>query len=204
MSVTRKWFGPSSKEIWQQLSTELNAQYVPGSFWKGERVQAEHGEWTIVLDKYVVSTGKVTVVYTRFRAPYVNPDGFRFTVYRRNLFADIAKRFGMQDVQVGYKDFDEAFIIKGTHEAKLRRLFQNARIRELLSAQRDVHFSVRDDEGWLSKPKFPENTDQLYFTVHGVVKDMDRLKQVFDLFAETLDELCRIGSAYEKDPGVVL
>jgi hypothetical protein len=203
MRALRKLFGSSRNEIWQQLSGELNAQYVPGSFWKGDRVQAEHGEWTIVLDKYVVSTGKVTVVYTRFRAPYVNPDGFRFTVYRRNLFADIAKRFGMQDVEIGNRDFDEAFIIKGTNEAKLRRLFQNAKIRDLVNAQRDVHFSVRDDEGWLGT-RFPENTDQLYFTVHGVIKDVDRLKQLFDLFAETLDELCRIGSAYEKDPGVRL
>jgi len=196
-------FGPSSDEIWRKLSTELHAEYVAGTFWKGNRVQAEHGGWTIVLDKYVVSTGKVTTVYTRFRAPYVNPDGFRFTVYRRNLFADIAKRFGMQDVEIGNRDFDEAFIIKGTNEAKLRRLFQHARIRDLVNAQRDVHFSVRDDEGWLGT-KFPENTDQLYFTVHGVIKDVDRLKQLFDLFAETLDELCRIGSAYDKDPGVRL
>jgi len=33
---------------------------------------------------------------------------------------------------------------------------------------------------------------------------VDRLKQLFDLFAETLDELCRLGSAYEKNPGVTL
>ena len=26
----------------------------------------------------------------------------------------------------------------------------------------------------------------------------------FNLFAETLDELCRMGSAYEKNPGVTL
>ena len=51
---------------------------------------------------------------------------------------------------------------------------------------------------------FPLDVDELYFQVGGVIKDVDRLKQLFDLFAETLDELCRMGSAYEKNPGVML
>jgi len=34
--------------------------------------------------------------------------------------------------------------------------------------------------------------------VAGVIKDVERLKQLFELFAETLDHLCRIGSAYER------
>lgn len=201
MPRLRKWFGPSSKDIWRQLSTEMHARYVDGSFWKGERVEATHGQWTIVLDKYVVSTGKVTVIYTRFRAPYVNPDGFRFTVYRRRLFSNVAKRFGMQDVEVGYRDFDDAFIIKGTDEAKLRRLFRSARVRELLTAQNRVHFSVKDDDGCF-RSKFPDDTDQLYFLVVGVIKDREVLKGLFDLMTVTLDELCRMGSAYDRKPAV--
>jgi hypothetical protein len=42
----------------------------------------------------------------------------------------------------------------------------------------------------------------LQFQVTGVIKDVERLRQLFDLFAETLDQLCRIGSAYETQAGV--
>jgi len=73
-----------------------------------------HDEWTITLDTYAVSTGKTVMFFTRLRAPYVNPDRFRFTIYRRGLFSDIAKWLGMQDVVVGHEDFDRDFIIKGT------------------------------------------------------------------------------------------
>ncbi len=38
----------------------------------------------------------------------------------------------------------------------------------------------------------------------GVIKDTERLKQLFDLFAEVLNHLCQIGSAYEDDPGMEL
>jgi hypothetical protein len=46
--------------------------------------------------------------------------------------------------------------------------------------------------------------DELHFQVLGVIKDIPRLRALFDLFAEVLDRLCLIGSAYEGDPGVTL
>jgi hypothetical protein len=203
MRVLRGMFGPSQSEIWRQLSTEAGAQFVDGGFLKSDKVQATHREWIVTLDKYVVSTGKVTVVYTRIRAPYVNPDAFRFRVYRHGLFSNLGKMLGMQDVEVGYPDFDQDFIIKGNDESRLRRLFANPKIRDLISAQKDIDFSVKDDEGWFG-PKFPEGVDELAFLVVGVIKDIERLKHLYELFAETLDELCRIGSAYQSDPGVRL
>ena len=201
MGVVRRMFGPSQKEIWRQLSEDIHATYVDGGFWKGDKVQASHGQWTVTLDKYVVSTGKVTVVYTRMRAPYVNPDGFRFRVYRRGIFSNLGKFLGMQDVEIGHPEFDRDFIIKGSDEGKLRQLFANPKIRTLIEGQRDIDFSVKDDEGWFGST-FPDGVDELAFLVVGIIKDVDRLKHLYELFAETLDELCRIGSAYESDPGV--
>jgi len=61
----------------------------------------------------------------------------------------------------------------------------------ILEKQPQIHFTVKDNEG-LFGASFPADTDELCFTVTGVIKDVDRLKQLFDLFAETLDQLCRI------------
>jgi hypothetical protein len=49
-----------------------------------------------------------------------------------------------------------------------------------------------------------ENVDELHFQVVGVLKDAERLKSLFDLFAAVLEQLCKIGSAYKQDPGVAL
>ena len=51
---------------------------------------------------------------------------------------------------------------------------------------------------------YSAGVDELYFAVPGVIKDPDRLKGLYELFAETLDRLCAIGSAYERDPHVTL
>jgi len=199
----RSLFGPSTEEIWRQLCAEIGAQYVEGGFWKGNKVRATHGPWTITLDTYTVSDGKTSVAYTRMRAPFVDPEGFRFTVYRRGVFSDIGKWLGMQDIEIGDEAFDEDFILKSNEETKLRELLGSTKIRELISQQPDIYFSIKDDEGAFVS-NFPGGVDELYFQVVGVIKDVERLKLLYELFSETLDELCRIGSANESAPGVSL
>ncbi|QHV93673.1 DUF3137 domain-containing protein [Spirosoma endbachense] len=203
MSLLRKLFGPYKDEAWGQLADEINADFIDGGFWKGSKVQATVKEWTITLDTYTVSNGKTSITFTRMRAPYVNRDGFRFTIYRKGFFSELGKKLGMQDVEVGFPDFDDQFIIQGNDEDKLQLLFKNTRIRQLIDAQAGISLEVKDDDGWLSTT-FPEGVDQLSFKVVGVIKDIERLKQLYELFAETLNHLCLIGSAYEDDPNVVL
>ena len=203
MSILRQIFGPSQEEVWRQLCSEIGAEFVEGGFWRGTKVQARVKEWTVTLDTYTVSTGKSHVTYTRMRAPYVNKGGFRFTIYRKGLFSELGKRLGMQDIEVGDPEFDRDFIIKGNDESKVLALFGNPRIRQLIQAQPSISLEVKDDEGWFSA-SFPEGVDELYFQVVGVVKDVERLKSLYELFAETLDHLSHIGSAYENDPHLAL
>jgi hypothetical protein len=60
---------------------------------------------------------------------------------------------------------------------------------------------VKDDEGWFGT-KFPDGVDELHFAVAGVIKDIDRLKGLYDLFAETLDELCPPGRGERRAGGL--
>jgi hypothetical protein len=200
----RELFGPSRDDIWKQLSTAMGAEFVEGGFLKSGKVEARHGGWTITLDTYTVSTGHSHVTYTRMRAPFVSRDGFRFKIYRKGLFSDLGKRLGMQDIDVGHSThFDDSFIVQGNEESKVRSLFADAEIRALIEAQPEIHLELKDDEGFFRKI-FPEGVDELVFHVRGVIKDIDRLRKLFDLFAAVLDELCRIGSATPDDPGVRL
>ena len=196
------WFGPSKDEVWRQLSHEIGAEFVEGGFWKGSKVQAHVGPWTVTLDLGTSDEDGESQA-TRLRAPYINPEGFRFTLYRKRGFIDLGKLFGMQDIEVGDPDFDEAFIIKGTDESKVRELFSNFKIRQMIQAQPKIRLRVKHSEGWFG-PKFPDDVDELHFQVVGVIKDLERLKVLFNLFAAILDELCRIGSAYKSEPGVTL
>jgi hypothetical protein len=203
MGVLREVFGPSKKEIWNELSNQINAEFQEkGIFGKG-RVVAHAKEWTITLDTYTVTNGKYSTTYTRMRAPYVNKDGFWFKIYRAGFFSDVGALLGMKDIEVGFPEFDRDFVIKGNQEDKVKALFTNTNIRKLIELQPKFHLEVKNDEGYFGA-EFPEGVDELYFRVTGVMRDIGLLKSLFDLFGEILDYLCVIGSAYEDNPRVIL
>ncbi|HSK65759.1 MAG TPA: hypothetical protein VK888_02445, partial [Anaerolineales bacterium] len=126
MELVREIFGPSRQEIWSQLSREIGADYQEEGFFKAGKVVLSHREWQISLDTYTVHSGKTTIVYTRMRAPYVNRDGFRFNIYRKNAFSWIGKLFGVRDIEIGVSFFDDEFIVQGEAEHMVRTLLTNS------------------------------------------------------------------------------
>jgi hypothetical protein len=203
MSLLRSLFGASTEEVWRELAVQVGGDLVDGGFWKSDKVIARVKEWTLTLDLYTVSTGKSHVTYTRLRAPYVNSDGFRFTIYRKSIFSGLGKMLGMQDLEMGDPSFDEAFILQGNNPEKVRALFSHEPLRQLISAQPRFSMTVRDDEGWFAT-QFPEGVDELCFQVPEIVRDVQRLRDLFTIFGLTLHLLCHLGSAYEDDPRLQL
>ncbi len=204
MGAMREIFGPSKKEIWKQLSLQLeNSEYIEGGFLKSDKIVARIKNWIVTLDTYTVSTGQTTIIYTRIRAPYVNKDGIRFKIYKSGIFSGMGAALGMQDIEVGNPEFDEAFVIKGNNEEKIKELFKSLQLQKLMLMQSRFHLEVKDDEGWFGTT-FPEGVDELYFSIPVVLKDINQLKGLFEIFSEVLNQLCILGSAYDSHPGVEL
>ena len=195
MSALKSLFGPSREEIWRQLAREVDGKFLDGNIFKPSAVQARTNDWIITLD--AMSDPNSGATYTRLRAPYFNPERFRFQIYRAGFFTELWKGLGMQDIEVGHARFDRDFVIKGNAPGRVRRLFDNERIRRLIDALPRIHLSVKGHEGVLSK--FPAGVDELHFQATGTIKDLERLRLLFDLFAEVLQEVCHEGKAYEDD-----
>ena len=194
-------FGPRRREVWRKLSEQLGGEM--DSSWRGDKVHVDHDGWTVTLDTYVVMANNTPLYFTRMRAPFVNPSGFRFSVKRRSLMSDVAGWLGAQDVEVGEPEFDHQFVVKSNNDARVRELLRDTTLRRQLEGQASLSLTVKDDEGWFGAT-FPEGVDELYFSVSGVITDIDRLKDLFELFASTLDRLVVIGSANASPPGVTL
>ncbi len=192
-------FGPSKKEVWAQMAQEVNGEFIDEGFWRGCRVEVKHKNWVMYLDTYTVNTGKSSVTYTRVRAPFVNRDGLLFKIYYRGIFSDIGKFFGMQDIEIGIEEFDKIFIIQGNNEDRIARLFSNFKIRELLCGLPKVMLEVVNKERGFGT-KLPENESALSYIVVGVIKDVEQLKSIVELFKSLLDELELLGSAGSGKP----
>jgi hypothetical protein len=203
MSKLRSWFRDSRPEIWRKLAQELGATYQARSWTKSDRIEVAHGEWTLTLDVYTVHANHAHIPYTRLRAPFANTERFRLRVYRASIFTPIAKWLGVQDIEIGASEFDADWVVKSNDERRAKAFLANSALRARIAAQRKLSLSVEDDEGWFGK-RFPESVDELRLVIGGHEKDPARLKELFDLFADCLDQLCAIGAAYEKRPDLKL
>jgi hypothetical protein len=198
-----RFFGVSRFRVWEALANEINARHVKGGWWTTDRVVADFTPWQVTLDTYTVQHGKSSTTYTRLRAPYMNRDGFRFRIYRPSIFTGLGKLFGMQDIEIGDPQFDHDFVLQSSNPPRLREFLDDPQLRALIVGQPRVMFQVKDDDGVFRK-RFPQGVDELYFQSVGIIRDIDRLKGLFDLFAASLHRLCEIGSAYEQHPGISL
>jgi len=204
MSFFSGIFGQGREEVWKELCQRIGADFVDGGFWRGDKVQAHVKNWTLTLDTYTVSTGKSHQVFTRLRAPFCGRGEFRFKIYRKGLLSGIGKALGMMDIESGHSvKFDEDFIIQSNDESRVRAVLADAEVRRLFDAQPTLHVELKDDDGVLFH-RFPEGVDELVFQVHGVIKDVERLKLLFDLFTALLVRLVELGVASESAPEVTL
>ncbi len=195
---------PEAPKAWKRLCGEIGAEFVredPHSGGRGRhkyKVAAQVKIWIITLDLFmggIETKNRTGVTFsswisTRITAPFVNKDGFWFTIYRRRA---LRKLFYKKDIETGYPEFDRNFIIKSNRVHKVRALLANQRIRELIQTQPyiDLKSSGRRD-------------DVLHFQEANVIDDFQRLKSLFELFTETLNQLVEIGSASEEAPNVEL
>jgi len=201
MSTKHTPFGNKKDEIWQQLCENPKFSFKKGETEQTDRIIAKADNWKVVLDTHNIRTKYDTHDFTRIRAPYVNKDGFRFSIYRGSIFDEIAKLFGKQDIKLGYEELDRQFIIQANDEEKMKELFADPVLADELLLKETVFFEVREDEGFHHE-EFPEGVDELYLLADGIITNPDVLRSLYDLFSRTLQRLCHLGSAYENDPSI--
>ncbi|MCI5057943.1 MAG: hypothetical protein MRY83_17650 [Flavobacteriales bacterium] len=203
MSILRALFGPSKDEIWGQIANDIGGEFIDRGFWKVDLLRYKHKEWELILDTYTTGSGKNRRTYTRMRAPFINKDGFEFTIYKETIFSGIGRFLGMQDIIIGDDFFDKEFVIKSNSEDRIKVFLNDQRLKELFIQQPQVHLEIKDSEGVFG-PEYPPNVDLLYFSCSGLIKDKKTLLQLFLLFTKTLERLVQIDSAYDNDPNFKL
>src|SRR5437764_13920012 len=98
MGLLRSLFGPSKNEIWSQLAAQVQGRFVAGGLLRTSKVRVDFGQWTLTLDTYSDSDEDSSTTYTRMRAPFVNADQFRFTIYPEGAFSWLGRALGGQDI----------------------------------------------------------------------------------------------------------
>lgn len=196
-------FGTSQKDIWREFATEIEASFIEGGVFKANKIESKFENWTITIDTYTQSSGNTASTYTRLRAPYKEIQKLDFKIYKSGIFSGLGKALGMQDVRIGDHEFDENFIVKASDDEKLRQLLQLDKLRGLINLENKIRIETKRKKSPFSS-KLAEDVNQLYFIGNGVIKDKERLANIYFLAVFILKQLASIGVASEESPKVEL
>ena len=202
MSAWKALFGPSFRECWRDFSDAAGGAYEETGFWGEPRVTFRHGPFTITLKRHVVSTGKSSITYTRFRAAYCKVGDLQFRLYRAGLLSPIATYLGAQNLNIGNPSFDQAFVLKGNDLGLLARLFEDDQLRRKIATQASPRIELCPNDGWFCEA-MPQGEAELRYVEQGLIKDTEHLQSILDLMKHLLDRLCEIGVAKAVAPSTV-
>jgi hypothetical protein len=188
-------------EGWQAFADQFGGELVLRTKRsEHDRMGLRHRNWTLVLDTVIRSLGKTAATFTRLRAHYYNADSFQFKVLPAHALSFIDKKFGMQDVEVGYRAFDKRFIIQGNSDQKLQSLFASEQLRHhMLEVPQKYKLETRTDHDWFLRD-FRDGESELAFEMMWTPTEPELLAHIYQMMTTTLDQLQTLGSAHEDAP----
>ncbi len=175
--------GLNEDAIWHQV----NADFLINPDPLGYHVVLQQESRRVLLDMDIDLGGgfESGSAFTTFSSYLFGRDAFRFAIHREGFLDEIGKFFGMQDVALGFGDFDKRFVVKTNDEAKTIELFSDAELRYTLTSLPDLSFGIVQ--------YLLESTDDkapfLELRIEDGITDPDILRKAYHSFFSILEKL---------------
>jgi len=182
MAETKQIVGETPEDIWRQVAADLS----------GEAIYDYSA--LLVLGKRKVELGididpgggfESGYAYTFFAAPVSPANDFRFALHHKDWRDAAGKFFGMEDVVIGYPEFDDAMIIKTGDPDRTRRIFADIDVRKTLQALRSFNLHLAHHH--VAGKKGKETTLEL--NIEEEITDPEVLKDLYGAFCKVLDQI---------------
>lgn len=175
--------GSSQDEIWQQIEKQFVADPEPLEY----TAVIEQGGHQVVLDIDIDLGGGFESGYetTSFTAPLHTSNAFRFAIHEEHFTDEIGKFFGMQDVVLGYDQFDEKLIIKTNDPQKLKEVFADESVRTVIQELENFTFGITTHHSSDNAIKEPF----LELSIELGITDVKKLKEIYRAYYTVLTAL---------------
>ena len=107
--------------------------------------------------------------------------GFEFVIHPEDFLNRIGKLFGMEDVVLGYPEFDKNAIVKTNNPEKLKALFSDADDRQVFQSLSGYSFKLDNHED--------SEDHYLDLSIQRAIKDLNELERLLRIFFNVLGSL---------------
>jgi hypothetical protein len=176
MQKERVVYGQTEEEVWDALKKDLQSDDSLLDY----HALIEQGDRDITLDIDIDPGGGFDNgdAYTAFRSSILKSD-FRLAVHHENFVDEIGKFLGMQDVVIGYPEFDKKLVIKTNDGPKARIVFAEPQVREVLQSLEN--FSLETE-----RHEVDEKDNSLLLNIEEGITDPEQLKLLYHAFITLL------------------
>jgi hypothetical protein len=171
--TTKKHIQGSPVEIWRQI----NDDFATSGRISDYNVVLDYDGTVTELDIDSSPGGSEEGGYdtTVLSSNIKTSNGFRFEIHPQDFLNKLGKMLGMQDVTIGYPEFDENVIVKTNNEAEVKQVFSDATIREVFQQQSGYSFGIVEEDG----------VEKLQLSIQRAVTGTE-LEQLFTAFYKVL------------------
>ena len=179
MSETKHITGSTTDDLWRQVSADLSGKEV---YEYSVLLVQGAGKVELVIDIDLGGGFESGSATTSFRAPVAPVHDFRFALHHKGLIDSAGRLFGMEDVVIGYPEFDDALIIKTNDRERTRRIFSDANVRKIFQSLRSftLHLARHHIAGQTEKQPFLE------LSIEEGITDPAMLRNLYEVFLKVL------------------
>ncbi len=181
----RREFRAVRESLWQGLAERLLAHAGPDGRWNEARIDVSLADWSLTLDSFQTNPARRDTINTRMIVPVRNPERFRFSVYRHDVFSRLGWIFGAQDIDIGDVGFDHGWVVKSSSVPRIRKLVDES-IRAQLQRLPDASLALQTEDGVRDNDI---RHDQLVLVCAGLLATTNELRSMYELLADTLERL---------------
>ncbi len=180
MESFKTFTGNTADEIWQQLTVDINSNAEVFEYYALIN-QANH-KIKLAIDIDLGGGFEGGMATTTFIAALPDHHDFRFALHEDDFIDDIGKFFGMQDVEIGYPEFDRRLVIKTNDETRTKSLFEDSKVRAVFERMENFDFGIRHHTA-------NDSDIEQYFlelNIEDGITDPGELRLIYDAFFTVL------------------
>lgn len=181
----------TEEETWEQVIADLKDLSVPFQY----KAVFGHNSTpvTLIIDmdpgggfegsfEFTSISAPVPIQFTSLKASVSKGDAFRFALHDEGVMDRVGKIFGMEDITIGYPEFDKQLIVKTNDASRVKKVFSDAGMRKVFQSLTDFTLQINHDDE-------KDNTYILEFMIDRAIINNKELRKVYDAFVGVLDEL---------------
>lgn len=120
---------------------------------------------------------------------YPPSEDFAFSIRTEKGVDQIGKALGMQDIQLGDHDFDSRFLIQGTDVGKVRNLFADMHLRDLILNNGPSELRLHQEGDINSEHKVPAGKHAVVYNSERMLDKFEQLDDVYKVLASVVHRL---------------